>query len=242
MSYFSRIQLDTTHPEARTAMHQLLKADAYEDHRLLWQFFPAPSDAERDFVFRRMEADGRNGVAQFYAVSKRTPEQPHPAWTVESKPYDPQPEVGQELAFDIRINPVQSHQRNGAARRDDVVMHAKHQLARHHGYSSWSELPVAERPPLYELVRDAVCTWFCGGDPERNIAARNGFAADPERLRVDGYRQHRLHRKQTDIQLSTVDISGFLTVQNPSHFVAALHNGIGKAKAFGCGLMLVRRP
>jgi CRISPR system Cascade subunit CasE len=32
-----------------------------------------------------------------------------------------------------------------------------------------------------------------------------------------------------------------LEVQAPHVFVRALHRGFGKAKAFGCGLMLIRR-
>lgn len=243
MSYFSRIRLDTTHPDAGAAVQQLLRDDAYEDHRLLWQFFPASLGQERDFVFRRMEGADGNGAALFYAVSRRAPGTPHPAWLVESKPYEPELQVGQELAFEVRVNPVQSRKRDdGGARRDDVVMHAKHQLAQCLGHEGWKEIPQDERPPLYELVHEAVSKWFCGDEVNIGIAARNGFSASPAQLHVNGYRQHRMRRKQTDIQVSAVDISGLLTVLDPERFVAALHSGIGKAKAFGCGLMLVRRP
>ncbi|MCI0724558.1 MAG: type I-E CRISPR-associated protein Cas6/Cse3/CasE [Acidobacteria bacterium] len=38
-----------------------------------------------------------------------------------------------------------------------------------------------------------------------------------------------------------MDFSGMLFVINPKAFAVALHKGIGPAKAFGCGLMLVRR-
>lgn len=133
-------------------------------------------------------------------------------------------------------------QDDGGVRRDDVVIHAKHQLAQRLGRKGWKEIPQNDRPPLYELVHEAVSNWFCGDEANEGIAARNGFCANPAQLRLNGYRQHRMRRKQTDIQVSTVDISGLLTVREPELFVAALHNGIGKAKAFGCGLMLVRRP
>jgi CRISPR system Cascade subunit CasE len=36
-----------------------------------------------------------------------------------------------------------------------------------------------------------------------------------------------------------VDFSGELTVVDPVTFGFALQNGIGRAKAFGCGLLLV---
>lgn len=243
MSYFSRIRLDTAHPDAGAAVQQLLRDDAYEDHRLLWQFFPASPGIERDFVFRRMEGADGNAASLFYAVSGRQPQSPHPAWLVESKPYEPELRAGQELAFELRINPVQSRKRDdGGARRDDVVMHAKHQFAQRAGYDAWRDIPQNQRPQPYELIHEAVSNWFCGDEANGSIAARNGFFARPAQLHVNGYRQHRMRRKQTDIRVSTVDISGLLTVRDPELFVAALRNGIGKAKAFGCGLMLVRRP
>ena len=60
------------------------------------------------------------------------------------------------------------------------------------------------------------------------------------RLRVDG---HRVHRKlgRHGIVVSTLDFEGELRVTDPEAFLSALSNGIGPAKAFGCGLMLVRR-
>ena len=43
------------------------------------------------------------------------------------------------------------------------------------------------------------------------------------------------------LQFTTVDFSGQLAVTDPLAFVAALGSGIGRAKAFGCGLLLIRR-
>jgi CRISPR system Cascade subunit CasE len=44
-----------------------------------------------------------------------------------------------------------------------------------------------------------------------------------------------------EYMLRTQDFSGVLTVADPEIFVKSLYNGIGAARAFGCGLMLVRR-
>jgi CRISPR system Cascade subunit CasE len=38
-----------------------------------------------------------------------------------------------------------------------------------------------------------------------------------------------------------VDFEGTIEITDPGIFVEALFTGIGPAKAFGCGLMLVRR-
>jgi CRISPR system Cascade subunit CasE len=57
---------------------------------------------------------------------------------------------------------------------------------------------------------------------------------------VDGYRSWR-QRGGKGIALSTLDFEGHLTVANAEIFRTALFSGIGPAKAFGCGLLLVRR-
>jgi CRISPR system Cascade subunit CasE len=43
-----------------------------------------------------------------------------------------------------------------------------------------------------------------------------------------------------EIQFSRVDFAGEPPVAEPGAFCAALAQGVGHAKAFGCGLLLVR--
>ncbi|MBE0437199.1 MAG: type I-E CRISPR-associated protein Cas6/Cse3/CasE, partial [Methylomicrobium sp.] len=65
----------------------------------------------------------------------------------------------------------------------------------------------------------------------------------PDRIRVDGYRQHRFLKRKGNkqVSLSTLEFNGLLTVTDPNLFIKTLYTGIGPAKGFGCGLMLVRR-
>jgi CRISPR system Cascade subunit CasE len=108
-----------------------------------------------------------------------------------------------------------------------------------HGVTRWQDVPESHRPPLYELIHDSIREWL--GDSSRpGIAARNGFHVLKD-LSVDAYRQHRMSREGGSMQISTVDLSGVLEVDDPTLFTAALLGGIGHAKAFGCGLLLVRR-
>ena len=65
-----------------------------------------------------------------------------------------------------------------------------------------------------------------------------------EAVRADGYRQYEFSKRagKQPVRLSTVDFTGILVVANPSCFLQdALCRGLGPAKGFGCGLMLVRR-
>jgi CRISPR system Cascade subunit CasE len=58
----------------------------------------------------------------------------------------------------------------------------------------------------------------------------------------EGYRWHALPKKGKTAGFSSIDFSGEIEVTSPDSFTEkALFEGIGPAKAFGCGLMLVRR-
>ncbi|ABA88214.1 CRISPR processing complex protein CasE [Syntrophotalea carbinolica DSM 2380] len=60
-------------------------------------------------------------------------------------------------------------------------------------------------------------------------------------FQAEGYRWHAMPKKGRDAGFSSVDFDGVLQVNNSELFQAMLFNGIGPAKAFGCGLMMVRR-
>jgi len=61
------------------------------------------------------------------------------------------------------------------------------------------------------------------------------------RFQAEGYRWHALPKKGKSAGFSSVDFEGGLRITNVTLFKEALFYGIGRAKAFGCGLMLVRR-
>ena len=69
---------------------------------------------------------------------------------------------------------------------------------------------------------------------------QSGFAVEASSLQVEAYQQHD-ERADRTLQFTTVDFRGRLTVIDPYAFAAVLESGIGHAKAFGCGLLLIRR-
>jgi CRISPR system Cascade subunit CasE len=94
---------------------------------------------------------------------------------------------------------------------------------------------------LYEVAQKHCAEWL------DRVAKRNGFEvaltdeeAPQHKLQVDAYEQSVAVKRLHHIRFSTVDFSGELLVTNPPLFNLALYNGLGHAKAFGCGLLLVR--
>lgn len=218
----------------RDAAHTLL-GGPYEEHRWLWRFFPGNADAKRDFLFRRSE---RDGMVRYHMVSARPPVSPDSAWTVQSREYAPRIAPGTRLQFELRANPVVRTRRDGKACRDDVVMAEKKRLLHARGLDRWADWVGEDRPALYDLVAQTCSSWLC------RCGERDGFVLDQEALRVDAYQNHTEKRqlpRERRLRFSSVDFAGVLTVTDTDRLHEALVHGIGPAKAFGCGLLLVRR-
>jgi CRISPR system Cascade subunit CasE len=249
--HFSLIQPQPQHE--REAAFERNRGGAYEDHQWLWQrFFPAPPGTPRDFLFRRLDA----GVtARLYVLSARAPRTDVPGWQVKATAYSPKVSTGERLQFELRANPVVSRpgkpqlnadgspklrtsgKHAGTAKhsiaRHDVVMDAKKRLLAERGLLHWRDWSDADKPELYQLARKACGQWLVDG------GATRGFAVDEEQLSVDAYTQHQ--GKDEKLRFSSVDFAGELTVTDADRFSAVLTQGVGHVKAFGCGLLLVRR-
>ncbi len=233
--YFSLITLRPGFE--RRAAHEWLDG-SYGEHQWLWQFFPSPAGTPRDFLFRRRDSDG---LPRFYVVSQRTPRTDSDAWHVQCRPYRPHVPDGARLSFELRVNPVVARTDEKGSRRHDVVMDAKKRLLAARGLTNWagwmSDRTTADGqpdppPPLYELVHSACTDWLA------HRAEQHGFALDESTVSVAAYEQHGGKRGQ--LRFSTVDLMGELIVTDAERFAITLARGIGRAKAFGCGLLLVR--
>jgi len=199
--------------------------DSYGQHQAVWQLFDLPPTMERTgtaFLFRH---EWHGDFPTFYILSRSAPQDRTGLWDIQSKPYAPRLEAGDRLHFMLRGNPVVT--RNG--KRHDVVMDAKQRLR-------WKELRPENRPALNTLAYEAGTAWLA------DRTEKHGFAVAPANLLVDGYRTHAVHRRgRPRICFSTLDFSGVLTVVDPEKFLSTLYGGVGPAKGFGCGLLLVKR-
>ena len=190
-------------------------------HSLVWALFADEPDRRRDFLWREMRP------GEFLILATRPPVDPHNLFDLEYKPFKPDFTPGQRLRFDLRANPVMSipgpHGQRG--RRADVVMHALHDVVQ------------SDRAAARErAIREAGAGWLA------RKGSTSGFSIEPDRVYIDGYEQIRIPRQgQRAITFSTLIFQGHLTVDDPGRFLASVVKGFGAAKAFGCGLMLLRR-
>lgn len=225
--FFSRITINARSADPDELV-KLVKGNAYTIHQILWRLFPDDPDAKRDFLFRREEG---NGWPYFYMVSKRQPQSIKNFIQVESKTYQPELSDGQPLGFSLRANPVITKKTGDGKKRvrHDVVMNAKCKLAA----SSGGAVAISAG----ELQHKTGIQWLDGR------AKKLGFSFNPDLVRVFGYQQYHIkkHQHKKPIRFSVLDFNGVLTIADSDQFCQTLFAGVGPAKAFGCGLMLVRR-
>ncbi len=237
--YLTRAVLDRKAPEH--ALKSLLDppdGDAVLNahHRLMWTLFPDRC-AKRDFLWRSDE----NG--KFLILSARKPQVSRLFKPLESKPFAPLLAVGDQLGFILRVNATRDRRsgpqddvsmgarsRPTKNRRVDIVMHGIQEQGLQGG-TTGVDSRAARR---LDVADEAARAWMNSQGEQR------GFSI--VELAVEDYRVRKLKRRRgADATFGVLDLKGMLTVFDPEVFTNALLGGFGRAKAYGCGLMLIRR-
>lgn len=222
MTVISRIRLA---PDAAT-VPQFWRGmgDPYKIHAWVWDLFADGTPRARDFLYR---VDFPRGKPEVVVVSERPPEDRSGIWEILTKPYAPVLREGQRLRFMVRVNPVVTKRdAAGKAHRHDVVMDAKARRTAA-GDQAWS---------LQDLVQQEGVAWLAVRGP------KHGFDPVPGTVVTSGYQQLRFWKPKVPgaVTISTFDLEGVLTVTDPAALSTMLQTGLGPAKGFGCGLMLIR--
>lgn len=204
------------------------------DHRLIWTVIPPDVRTEVEqsrtagtpksaFLWR---ADRQRG--RYYLLGPK-PLEDSPFFTIETKPFVPVLSLGNKLAFDLRLNATVDRKvgedgRGKAVRqRCDVAMDLLKEEAKPDRAGS-----------RMQLAEKAAYDWLT------TRAAEHGFHLD--KLTLEGYRAERFARRGGRFgTLGIFDLKGALTITEPNSFLARLRQGFGRGKAFGCGLMLIKR-
>ncbi|MFN8669400.1 MAG: type I-E CRISPR-associated protein Cas6/Cse3/CasE [Gemmatimonadaceae bacterium] len=193
-------------------------------HQLIWTLFADAPERDRDFLWREWEP------GHFLVLSRRPPHDAHAIFHLDApKPFHPSLRVGQRLRFSLRANATVAKKLVKGARGKpcDVVMDMLHAL------------PPADRARERPRVAQEAATRWLTGQGERS-----GFVLEPaaDHLQVMSYRQLQLRRRgATPARVGVLDLEGTLTITEPDRFLERMGAGFGRAKAFGCGLMLIMR-
>jgi len=234
MTYLTRATLNLRASSgALAALLRPRDADTALDlhHRLIWSLFPAGA-RRRDFLWRATRR------TEFLVLSQRRPCHNDLFGPLEVKTFAPDLEVGNRLRFTLRVNATKHRiarrtGRGGPARhRTDIVTDALLAL-REQGrrVDERGHVPHTERC----ATEKAVATEWLARQGETS-----GFGV--ETVDVESWLRRHLRRPGgRDAAIGILNLTGILRVREVEAFTARLLNGFGRARAFGCGLMLIRR-
>ncbi len=220
----SRVRLRDDVPAAAlraVLMPEDKAARAATSHQLIWTLFADAPERERDFLWRE------HAPGLFYLLSERAPNDLHGLFEVAPpKDFSLALQVGDSLQFDLRVNATVARGGGPGVRGKpcDIVMDAIHNL------------PVTDRAAARTSAMNTVAhDWM------ERTGARTGFRL--RELAVLGYSAIEMQRGRlrASAKFGVLELHGILRVEDPSLFTMSIGAGFGRAKAFGCGLMMVRR-
>lgn len=239
--WFTRATLRRDTPDVAPLLGILLgrEGDTCDaSHRLLWTLMPAAlqeaGKGERVAFLWRRAPDYAAGTV--YYVLGPKPRADAALLEVETKPWSLDLAPGDRLEFDLAVNAtvermVDPGRGREGRRRCDVVMDAIRADERRHGIT---KPRAALRRDLAETALEA---WLA------SQGERNGFRL--LRFQVADYRTQGIGEMRRpgkgQPQFGVARLRGLLEVDIPDRFAARVTSGFGRAKAFGCGLMLLKR-
>ena len=190
----------------------------YELHRRIWRLFPgeeretrAGRDDARQGFLFRVEESLPGRATRILLQSRRAPTYADGISLIGSREFRAAPGAGQRLAFLLTANPVRTIV--------DKRLDAKP-----------GKQSAKCRVPL--IKEEAQREW---------LARKLAGAAILERVDIVPHSPLYFRKGQRSGKLAICTFEGIAQVSSPDELAVLLENGIGPAKAFGCGLLLVRR-
>ena len=195
-----------------------LSRNPYDYHRQVWRLFPDEAkesrsdDAEsRQGFLFRIEESKTGRPTCLLVQSRRPPQNTSGLTLIGTREFHPKPVQGQSLAFILTANPIKTIVDTQREFKDKEK-------------SEKCRVPLIREGEQRE--------WLA-----RKLASAGAIVTANVQPRPPIYfrKNHRAGK------LVTVIFDGVLQVSDPVYLLQILENGVGPAKGFGCGLLLVRR-
>lgn len=211
--YFTKMTLKKEAIRSRSCSHLL---NIYRRHQLTYRVFCKDADDTRRFVYR---FDLHSNPPTMWVVSEDLPNgNADELWHVESKAYRPDIRSGDMFEFKLKANPTH---KTPDGKRHSIITHANKN--NRDDYESKAE-----------LIQDVGEGWI----------TRKGYSHGFKVLsvQVGSHRRETWSDKSNRLAtINTLDYNGYLVVEDVGKFQNVLFRGIGRSRAFGCGMVMVKR-
>jgi CRISPR system Cascade subunit CasE len=183
--------------------------DVYDWHQAVWKAFLGRDGQDRDFLTR---LDERDEGFRLLIVSPEVPTRPDwcPVDAWKTKPI-PETYFGKHrYAFQLLANPTRKVTKLGADGK-----------------------PTKNGKRIALSTREEYVGWM------QRKGEQGGFVVEADTLRTIQQGREYFQKKETRGLHSAVEFQGVLTVTDPAKFHESFSRGIGSAKAFGFGLLVI---
>jgi CRISPR system Cascade subunit CasE len=234
MSWLARLNVD-----AESVCKQCISDDIYAWHKMLWECYPDTPDARRDFLTR---IDQLEGAYRLWIMAKRKPARPLwcPPDGFALKEINPSFLTHRYYAFDLRANPTKCIVRRGLNGEtlykvgpDGKILHrADGKPKRKHG----KRIPMVKPDELHAWLIDkgkVRCS-------ENGKEVPGGFRIlEDKPLEISPMVENHFRRNGQSGYHGGIQFRGTLEVTSREDFIKTYEYGIGSAKSFGFGLLLL---
>ena len=226
MMFLSKIEFV---PSRWQQMIKVLNKGLYHEHQMIWDLLPRDEGAQRDFLYRREDS---GTLPFYYLLSSREPVVEVDFLRCATRPYAPQLQTGDVLQFNLRANAVKSRKSDDGKHRRirrDIVE------AKVDAYKVQFPDP-QDRPPAAFIRDEAGVEWL------KAQGEKGGFQVNALSVENPQFYEVVKPGDPNKRQFTSLDFRGELQVTDAAVFTdEVLLKGLGRSKAFGCGLLLVRR-
>jgi len=221
MTWLAQIELKLCELE-ESKKTGLMHLDSHAWHKKIWDCFPSSTDQKRDFLMR---VDQPDGVIRIWVLSEREPQCPLwcPSDAYKVKKVSDSFFSHKHYIFDIKVNPIvaltqkDSNSANALKRKNN--MHT-----------------LSKRIPL--VAKDDLRKWIDRKGRQSGFVISDAMPLDIGPAVKTYFRKHKNAKNIAGCH-SGVVFRGMLEVTDPEKFVHTYLHGIGSAKAFGFGLLLL---
>jgi CRISPR system Cascade subunit CasE len=223
MSWLARLEVDEETARAEGI------SDSYAWHKKMWECFPDAPDAKRDFLTR---IDQIERAFRLWILAKRKPARPQwcPPEGFDLKEITASFLSHRYYAFDLRANPVKTIVQRGPTGETLLRPNGKRKNGK--------------RVPL--VKPEDLRAWLIhkgkvrSRDEDTGLDVPGGFQIVEEKpLEISPMAENHFRKKEQTGYHGGVQFRGTLEVTDPEKFIESYQAGIGGAKSFGFGLLLL---
>ncbi len=188
----------------------------YQFHQALWRLFPGYEDAERDFLFRVEQIQAGVGASVLLQSTTKPEGGEQSPLLLAQREFALNVTNGQRLRFRLRANPIKTIKDSSKGtvekKGKTFTKTVRVPLLHEEQQQAWLERKLQDFARLETLIiQSEPVTYF-----RKPNEGRGG-------------------------KIQTVLFDGVMTVTDSTAFAMQVAEGIGPAKAFGCGLLSVAR-